>query len=123
MYGTPYEIPGGRTSRSRSHVADKAAFLDGRVYPAGVRYPLFPAPAFSEIMPSPVCTVVAVIVLILETLLDLWLLATYAGRTLTFDLANAIGVPVILVALGIILLEGLFAWQVDKSCRGARSRY
>lgn len=85
--------------------------------------PSFPTPALREIVPSPLCTVVAVIVLVLETLLDLWLLATYAGRALTFDLASAVGVPVILVALGIILLEGLFAWQVDKSCRRAGSRY
>ena len=67
------------------------------------------------------CTFVAVVILVLETLLDIWLLATYAGRVLTSDLASATGVPVILVVLGIILLEGLFAWQVDKSCRRASS--
>jgi len=70
-------------------------------------------------VPRAACYVADAIVLIFEILFDLWLLSTPLGRVFYPGLSGAIGVPVLLLAWGVLILEGVIAWQVGVSCKRA----
>jgi len=70
-------------------------------------------------VPRAACYIADAFVVALETLFDLWLLFTPLGRLILPRLSGATGVPVLLVAWGVLIIEGVIAWQVDVSCKRA----